>query len=135
MVDDKHQRILDRVRDALAAQADVRVAIAFGSNAAGAAGPDSDFDIAVLGERALDAARRRELIALVADITGRPVDLVDLCTAGVPLLRSVLRHGRQLVRNDRRAYDQLVTRMLVDAEDFLPYRERMLRERRAAWIR
>lgn len=135
MVDDSRQRILDRVRDALAAQADVRVAIAFGSSAVGDAGPDSDSDIAVLGTRALDAARRRELIRLVADITGRPVDLVDLRTAGVPLLRSVLRHGRQLVRNDRSAYDQLVTRMLVDAEDFLPYRERMLRERRAAWIR
>lgn len=111
------------------------IAIAFGSAAEGTQRPDSDFDLAVLAAGTLDAERKSELIRLVATATGRPVDLVDLRTAGVPLLRAALRGGRRLVCRDRRAYEQLIVRLVTDTEDFLPYRERMLRERRAAWIR
>lgn len=129
------QNTLQHLGDRLAAESDILLAIAFGSAAGGTSRPDSDLDLAVLGDAPLDARRRQELIRLVADVTGRPVDLVDLRTAGVPVLRSALHAGRKLVCRDRRVYEQLVSRMLVDTEDFLPYRERMLRERRAAWIR
>ena len=129
------QQTLDRVAEALSDRPGIELAIAFGSVTGPAPDPGSDFDLAVLGDRVLDVHRRTELIRLVAAITGRPVDLVDLRTAGVPVLRSVIRHGQRLLCKDRRAYEQLLTRLLVDTEDFLPYRERMLRERRAAWIR
>lgn len=129
------QQALDRVADALSDRPEIELAIAFGSAAGGTTDAASDFDLAILGDRVLDASARAELIRLVAGITGRPVDLVDLRTAGVPVLRSALRYGQRLVCKDRRAYEQLLTRLLVDTEDFLPYRERMLRERRRAWIR
>lgn len=129
------QPTLDRLRERLAAEPDVVLAIAFGSVSGGTSRVDSDFDLAVLTNTPLAAGRRQDLIRLAADITGRPVDLVDLRTAGVPVLRSALREGRRLVCRDRRAWEQLVSRMLADTEDFLPYRERMLKERRAAWIR
>lgn len=129
------QPVLQRLRDRLADEPDVVLAIAFGSAAAGTSRTDSDFDLAVLADAPLATGRRQELVRLVADVTGRPVDLVDLRAAGVPVLRSVLHEGRRLVCRDRRAYEQLVSRLLADTEDFLPYRERMLKERRAAWIR
>jgi len=132
---DTREPAFDSVRALLSAQPDIQVAIAFGSTAAGNAGPDSDFDIAILAERPLDASRRSELIRTIAEVTGRPVDLIDLRTAGVMILRSVFRTGRRLICRDRRAYDQVLTRMLTDAEDFLPYRQRILRQRRNAWIR
>lgn len=124
----------DRIRTLLLAQPDIQAAVVFGSMASGTAGPDSDLDIAILAERPLDATRRSELIEALAQTTGRPVDLVDLRTAGVMILRSVFRNGRRLICRDRRAYDQVLSRMLTDAEDFLPYRERILRQRRNAWI-
>lgn len=127
--------LLERLRTALDAQPGLQVAIVFGSAAAGRTEVDSDVDVAVLADRALDPARRSELIRLIADVTGRPVDLVDLRTAGPVVLRSVLHDGHVLITRDRRALDQLWSRMLTDAEDFLPYRQRMLRERRNAWIR
>lgn len=128
------QQVLDRVADALSDRPEVKLAIAFGSVAGGTTDATSDFDLAILGDRGLDASGRAELIRLVAGIAGRPVDLVDLRTAGVPVLRSALCYGQRLVCKDRRAYEQLLSRLLVDTEDFLPYRERMLRERRRAWI-
>ncbi len=94
-----------------------------------------DVDIAILTQQPLNTQRRQELICLLADITGRPVDLVNLRTAGVIVMRSLLKHGKRLVCKDRRAYDSLVSRMLVDVADFLPYHQRLLKERRKAWIR
>jgi predicted nucleotidyltransferase len=126
---------LERLAAALAAEGDVQFAVAFGSLARGEARFDSDVDVGVLTARPLTSERRSALMDLVASATGRTVDLVDLRAAGVPLLRSALCHGRELVRKDAAAYGRLVGRMVADAEDFLPLQQRLLRERRARWIR
>jgi len=118
----------------LAGEADVVLAIAFGSLAAGQAGTESDVDVGVLTEGPLDDRRRERLVRAIAQATGRPVDLVDLRSAGVPLLRTILTTGTVLLRRDATAHAQLVSRMLADVEDFLPLRERLLRERRQRWI-
>ncbi len=125
---------LRTLTEALAAESDVLLAIAFGSLAQGSAGFESDADVAVLGERPLDSERRTALTRVVAEATGRPVDLLDLRVTGVPLLRTILREGTTLVCRDRAARDRLTSRMLADVEDFLPLRERLLRERRQRWI-
>ena len=135
MCADSSKNDLTRLRDRLASEPDIVLAIAFGSTTKSDTRTDSDFDIAVLADQPLEAARRRALIQLVADIVGRPVDLVDLRTAGVVVLRSVLREGQILVCADRRTHEQLISRMLADTEDFLPYRQRLLEHRRTAWIR
>jgi hypothetical protein len=69
----------------------------------------------------------------IAEATGRPVDLVDLGTAGEPLVGAILAGGRRLVGSDE-AYARVLVRHLFDQADFLPYRERILAERRKAWI-
>jgi len=125
---------LRRLAEALGGEADLVIAIAFGSLAAGRAGFESDVDVGVLTESKLDDRRREQLVRVVAEATGRPVDLVDLGTAGVPLLRTILTTGTVLLRRDPAAHAQLVSRMLADVEDFLPLRERLLRERRQRWI-
>ena len=126
---------VDEITDFLSSQKDIVVGIAFGSVVAGQARADSDIDIAVLGLKPLSADRKAELIRALAALTGRPVDLIDLRTAGVAVRRAAIRGGRRLICRDRRAYDALVSKMVTDAEDFLPYRQRMLRERLAAWTR
>jgi uncharacterized protein len=125
---------LAHVTAVLAGEADLVLAIAFGSLVAGQAGTESDVDVGLLTEGPLDDRRRERLVRAIAQATGRPVDLVDLRSAGVPLLRTILTTGTVLLRRDGTAHAQLVSRMLADVEDFLPLRERLLRERRQRWI-
>jgi len=126
---------LDRLARVLDEEGDVRLAIAFGSVATGAAGAESDVDVAVWTDPAPSPERLRDLIRVIALETGRPVDLVDLRSAGVVLRRGILRHGRTLVERDPSLRAQLIVRMLGDVEDLLPYVERIHRERRERWTR
>lgn len=112
---------------------DIRFAMLFGSAARDQAGSDSDLDIAVLGTHRLDADERMTLVGELASLTGRPVDLVDLYDRPMPLLRSVLLHGVPVHRPDPAAHGELLSRMLADTEDFLPYRDRILEQRRRRW--
>ena len=129
---------LDPAMDALAqrlgGERDLRVAIVFGSVASGAAGFDSDVDVAVMMERRMSGERRMALLQLIEAATGRPVDLVDLRDAGVAVMRAALNDGRVLVCRDPRDLDMLRSKMVTDAEDFLPGLERLLAERRRTWI-
>jgi len=126
---------LDRLAQVLEEEGDVVLAIAFGSVAAATAGPDSDVDVAVWTDPAPTPERVRDLIRVIALETGRPVDLVDLRSAGVALRREILRHGRTLVDRDPALRPHLIVRMLGDVEDLLPYVERMYRERSERWTR
>jgi predicted nucleotidyltransferase len=110
---------------------EVQLAILFGSCAKGDATADSDLDLAVQADQPLDAELSIRLIGEIAEQLGRPVDLIDLRTAGEPLLGEVLK-GRRLIGSDT-SYARLITRHLLDAADFLPYRERILAERRKQW--
>jgi len=121
------------IRQALGAQPDLLLAIVFGSVATGDATFESDVDLAVLAPRRLSAGERIRLIEEVALATGRPVDVVDLRTAGEPLLGQILQHGRRLLGSDEE-FARLLTRRLIDAADFLPCQNRILEERRLAWI-
>ena len=80
----------------------------------------------------LDAAEKMQLIEALTLATGRPVDLIDLKTAGVPLLGQILATGRRILGSNA-DHAALLRRHLFDAADFQPYVERMLRERRQAW--
>jgi len=118
---------------ALRLQPEIVLAIVFGSVAEGKERADSDIDIAVDAGRTLTAIRKVSLISRLAEIVGRPVDLIDLRTVGEPLLGQILQHGERILGSDRR-YADLIRKHIFDKADFLPYRERILRERRQAWI-
>lgn len=123
----------DQLRAVLATFPQLVLALLFGSFAVGRERPESDIDIAVAAQRPLTAPEKMAVIEALAEQTGRPIDLVDLRTAGEPLLGQILRHGRRLLGSDT-AYAQLVSRHLFEQADFMPYRARILAERRAAWI-
>lgn len=109
------------------------LALVFGSAAQGRQRADSDLDIAVAANRALTATEKMDIIAALAERTGRPIDLIDLKMVAEPLLGQIVRHGRRLFGSDK-AYGQLISRHLFEQADFMPYRSRVLAERRAAWI-
>lgn len=118
---------------ALDTQPGIRLAILFGSLAAGRERVDSDLDLAVDAGRRLTADERLALTTELAKRTGRPVDLVDLYVVGEPLLGQILRHGKRLLGGGT-CYADLIRRHLFDQADYLPYRSRILSERRRAWI-
>ena len=122
-----------QLRDCLADFPNVELALVFGSVATGQARFDSDLDIAVAAQRALTSMEKQNIISALAACTGRPIDLIDLKTAGEPLVGQIVRHGVRILGSDR-AYGNLISRHLLDRADFMPYRNRILAERRAAWI-
>jgi len=111
----------------------IELALIFGSVAQGKQRPDSDLDIAVQARHALTAEQKINIISALASQTGRPVDLIDLKVAGEPLLGQILKHGRRLAGSNA-AFAQLLSKHLFDQADFMPYRNRILAERRARWI-
>jgi len=123
---------LGSIADWLAGQ-DIRIAVVFGSIARGSAGPDSDLDIAVAARQPLSSEQRSALIEGLAERTGRPVDLIDLATVGEPLMGKIVTEGIWVL-GSRTEKAQLLTRHLIEQADFLPYRERILEQRRKGWI-
>jgi predicted nucleotidyltransferase len=120
-----------QLRSILARHPEVRLAYLFGSLARDRARTSSDIDIAVLADSPLSAETKTAIIGEIAETTGRPVDLVDIATAGEPLLGEVLK-GRRLL-GSATLHGDLLSRHLIDAADFGPYQARILKERRDAW--
>jgi predicted nucleotidyltransferase len=121
------------VRDALARCSNVSLAIIFGSVAAGRPRADSDLDIAVGADQPISMPERIAIIQTLAEVTGRPIDLIDLAAVTEPLLGQILKHGRRVLGSDT-SYGKLISRHLIDQADFMPLIDRMLAERRMAWI-
>lgn len=121
------------MREVLAGFPELILALVFGSVAKGLQRIDSDLDIAVVAKQALTADEKIVIISALAEKTGRPVDLVDLKEVGEPLLGQIVQHGRRLLGSDGE-YGRLISRHLFEQADFMPYRNRILAERRAAWI-
>ena len=121
------------VHTALALHSSVRLAILFGSLAAGKGQSDSDVDLAIDMGEPLGFERKMFLIGELAKVTGRPIDLVDLQVVGEPLLGQIVKYGKRVVGDDF-VYAELIKRHLFAEADFMPYVRRILEERRNAWI-
>jgi predicted nucleotidyltransferase len=125
---------LSRLAKALDDFDEIRLAIVFGSVSRGHATVSSDLDIAILCEHPLSSDLKSAIISTLARATGRPIDLVDLNQAGEPLLGEILKNGTRIIARDDSAHAELLRKHLLDAADFLPYRNRILAERRRKWI-
>ena len=122
-----------RIEEVLAQHGGIRLAILFGSLATGRATPESDLDLAVLLDAPLSAETKMALIGDLSQAMGRPVDLIDLRVTGESILGQILKYGVRLLGSDT-DYAELIKRHLFDEADFMPYRRRILAERRLAWI-
>lgn len=122
-----------QLREVLAHFPKIVLAVLFGSVASGRQRADSDLDIAVAAKQALTAREKIALVGALADRIGRPVDLIDLNVVSEPLLGQIVRHGRRVLGSDT-LYGELISRHVFEQADFMPYRTRLLAERRMAWI-
>ncbi len=136
MVADKsaYEPALDgQLRQVFAGFPQITLAVLFGSVAAGRHRADSDLDIAVSARFPLSRDEKIALVSALAESSGRAIDLIDLNTVTEPLLGQIVQHGRRILGSDT-LYGQLINRHLLEEADFMPYRTRLLAERREAWI-
>ena len=127
-----NSQLITAIRDVLS-ECQVELAIVFGSVVSGALGGESDVDVAVDAGHILTPPEKMSLIDAIAARTGRPVDLLDLRVVGEPVLGKIL-SGGILLLGSKTQYGDLIRKHLFDAADFMPYRTRILRHRRDAWI-
>lgn len=127
------QTIDAQIREVFAHFPKIALAVLFGSVALGHQRAESDLDIAVAAKQTLTAHEKIALISALADRIGRPIDLTDLSVVSEPLLGQILRHGRRILGSDT-LYGELISRHVFEQADFMPYRTRLLAERRIAWI-
>ena len=123
---------IDAVSNTLKAFPYLSLAILFGSVANNTARFESDIDLAVLAEKPLTASQKIKIIEALADATGRAIDLIDIKTAGIPIMSEVIQ-GKRLLGTDE-VFGTVCSRHLIDAADFLPIIKRTLKERRDAWL-
>ena len=83
--------------------------------------------------RSLTAPEMLQMTQALAEKTGRPVDLIDLASVSAPLLGQIVQHGKR-VQGSVAELGQLINRHLVEQADFMPLRNRVLAQRRMAWI-
>ena len=122
-----------QLRQILSDYPELRLAMLFGSQAAGNANRDSDIDLALLADAPLDSRLKIALTERISTRLGCPVDIVDLYHAEEPILGQVFKGTRLL--GDDATYARLLTRHLLNTADFVPLRQRILAERRNAWIK
>jgi uncharacterized protein len=120
------------IQTVLNTHSEIQLAYVFGSIAKATSTPTSDLDIAIQTATPLGVHAKIQLIEELAAATGRAVDLIDLRTAGEPLLGEILRDGIRLTGSNS-AHAETINRHLFDSADFLPYVRRMLAERRQRW--
>jgi len=111
----------------------IKLAMLFGSQASGETTGESDIDLAVLSDAPISSSLKLELIELIGSRFGRPVDIVDLYYAAEPILGQVLK-GKRLLGDDP-VYAGLLMKHLINSADFVPLQQRILTERRNAWIK
>jgi len=133
-MNEQNQSIENKLTEMLSSFPELKLAILFGSFAAGKQTAQSDVDIAVAAETKLSPEKKLKIIEAVAQIVTRPVDLIDLQLKHEPVLTQAITKGKKLFCYDTALYAELIKTVVFDAADFLPLRARILKERRERWL-
>jgi uncharacterized protein len=127
-------KLLDPLRSVLLKHPDIKLCIVFGSEAAGKASANSDLDIAVAASHPLSEDIYLELLEAFSSATHREIDLVDLTNATGEILKQALSKGVLIQNSDKSLYARIISRMLFNQADMMPYHDRILRERRERFL-
>lgn len=113
---------------------ELKLAIIYGSVAAGTMRPNSDIDLALLFDQPLSAERKMKITASLERKTLRTVDIVDLSRISGAILKHVLCKGKILIQNEEGLFTRLAKTMIYNQTDMMPYVNRTLRERQRRFI-
>lgn len=111
------------------------VAVLYGSFAQGTETPESDIDIAVAFSHPITSVQKVKIVGELSSYLERSVDLLDLTTAGIVVLRQAMLKGKLILNNNPTLYGEIIKKMVFLSEDFLPLYSRILKERRDRWVK
>ncbi|HAE22936.1 MAG TPA: hypothetical protein DCG47_11505 [Spirochaetaceae bacterium] len=116
--------VISRLRPQLEALPGLRLAILHGSAAAGLLRPDSDVDLALAFDEAMNTEQKLKLYNALSAVCGREMDIADLLVIGGFLLSQVLSQGTLIINNDPSLYYSLAIKSLDFMEDMQPIIQR-----------
>ena len=131
---EQKNEIIRKSRGVLIPASGVRLALIYGSYAAGTMRMGSDVDIAVLLDRPIDVDRRLALAEQFESALSLTIDLADLYAMSGTILRQILCKGQVLVKNDPGAMETLIRRMIYNQSDVMPIVRRTLAERQKRFV-
>lgn len=120
--------------ETLSSEKGLKLAIIYGSAAAGSMRSDSDVDLAVLFDHPLSADQKMRLAARLERKLLRNVDLVDLSIVSGTILKQILCKGHVLVQNGAGILVEQLRKMIYNQADMMPYVSRTLMERQRRFI-
>jgi uncharacterized protein len=126
--------LMESIRNVLNRHPDIKLCIVFGSVAAGKASPASDIDIAVAAEQSLSGNEFLRIMDEFSTVINHQIDLVDLMTATGLISKQALSTGVVVQNLDKSLYARLISPMLFNQADMMPYHDRILRERRRRFL-
>jgi predicted nucleotidyltransferase len=113
---------------------EVKTAYVFGSAAREQLTDRSDIDVAVAAETKLPLETRLTMALQLSKALHREVDLVDLQDVAGEILQQSLCQGLKLLQKDAGLHARLIQRLWFDQADLMPYRRRILAERRRRFL-
>jgi predicted nucleotidyltransferase len=116
--------IISRLRPELETLPGLRLAILHGSAASGRMRPDSDVDLALAFDKAMDTEQKLKLYNDLSAACGREMDIADLLVIGGLFLSQVLSQGTLFINNDPSLYYALAIQSLDFMEDMQPIIQR-----------
>ena len=122
--------VREALKDYFLSQADIVLAILYGSAAEGRLSEGSDVDIALAGEDSLSVDRKVEINLELTRLLGRSVDLRDLRLLRGLILNQVLTKGEVILKRDSALLAKLMISSIDFYEDMLP-NVRMIMEKKA----
>jgi predicted nucleotidyltransferase len=132
------EEIINAVSDYLEHQPDIAAAYIFGSLARGRFRSSSDVDVAILYNSTNSSdkhdrfERRLDLEIALEELVHRPVQVIDLERAGLPLQYQVRKYGKLVVEKDRRLrvdFEVNSRRLYFDMQRFYRLRNASVLER------
>ena len=94
----------------------------------------SDIDVAVAAETKLPLETRLAMAIRLSKALHREVDLIDLQDVTGEILQQSLCQGTNLLQRDASLHARLIQRLWFDQADMMPYRRRILAERRRQFL-
>ncbi|HMP73734.1 MAG TPA: nucleotidyltransferase domain-containing protein [Kiritimatiellia bacterium] len=122
------------VSEELANFPDIQVCLVYGSAAAGRLRRGSDLDVAVAARERLGAEKRMSIQEALVRGLGVEVDVLDLQAVSGVILHQALTTGVLVFVRDHELYGDLISRMLFNQADMMPYVRRMMKERRDRFV-
>lgn len=125
--------LINKIESVLAKFPEIVFCSVYGSYAHGKPNKLSDVDIAFAG-KSMNSEKFLELKKLLAIVLEKDIDLIDLNRCSGLILKEALCTGKIILNRQPALYADLIKKLIYNQTDMMPYYNRILKERRQAFL-